>query len=366
MNSRQLRVRHLVLQKQTALSLTRGERSSLRGSAAALLCCVALGALIVGCTRKEGSVPAGGGAGSSAADSRPLPGTQLYIEVSAAGGTEYWSDHKVGLKLAGDRLGVKTEYLGPANYDLEAMATALEGAIAKKPNGLLVVGFEPLLVPVINKAVDAGIPVVCVDADLPQSKRIAFVGTGNYQAGFESGKLMAACLGGKGKVAVTSMPGAFNLQERVRGFRAAVAPHPGIEIVQVADTQGDTIAITQTCVALLQKYPDLAGIAAVEAIGGLGAATAVREAGKVGRIKIVAMDRSNEVLQNIKNGAIEATLVQQTILMPLYGLQILYNLNNTPLPIAKDNSKAGVSGAPVLVDTGVVVVDKRNCDYFMR
>ncbi len=321
---------------------------------------------IGGCTRQDAPAPAGAGGGPTTTAPKNPPSAQLYIEVSAAGGTEYWADHKMGLKRAGECLGVKTEYLGPANYDLEAMATALEGAIAKRPNGLLVVGFEPLLVPVINKAVDAGIPVVCVDADLPQSKRLAFVGTGNYQAGFESGKLMAGCLGGKGKVAVTSMPGAFNLQERVRGFRAAVAPYPGIEIVQVVDTQGDTIAITQACVALLQKYPDLAGIAAVEAIGGLGAATAVREAKKIGLVKIVAMDRSNEVLQNIKNGAIEATLVQQTALMPLYGLQILYNLNNAALPISKDNRKAGVSGAPILVDTGVIVVDKRNCEYFLR
>jgi ribose transport system substrate-binding protein len=321
---------------------------------------------ILGCTRQEAPAPAGPGSGSGPVAARVPPREQLYIEVSAAGGSEYWADHKSGLKLAGDLHGVRTEYLGPANYDLEAMATALEGAIAKRPNGILVAGFEPLLVPVINKAVEAGIPVVCVDADLPQSKRIAFVGTGNYQAGFESGKLMAACLGGKGKVAVTSMPGAFNLQERVRGFRAAVTAHPGMEIVQVVATQGDTIAITQTCVALLQKHPDLAGIAAVEAIGGLGAATAVREAGKIGLVKIVAMDRSNEVLQNIKSGAIEATLVQQTALMPLYGLQILYNLNNAPFPISKDNKKAGVSGAPILVDTGVIVVDKKNCAYFMR
>jgi ribose transport system substrate-binding protein len=291
---------------------------------------------------------------------------QLYIEVSAAGGTEYWSDHKLGLKRAGEALGVRTEYLGPATYDLEAMATALEQAIAKKPQGLLIAGFEPILVQVINKAVDAGIPVVTVDADLPDSKRIAFVGTGNYQAGIVSGKLAAAALNGAGKIVVTSMPGAHNLQQRVLGVRDALASSPGIEIVQVLDTQGDTIAVTQKCVAVLQKHPDLAAFVSVEAIGGVGAATAVREAGKVGTVRIIAMDRSNDVLQNIRDGVIHATLVQQTILMPQYGLQILYNLNNHPMPISRDNKKAGVSGAPILIDTGVVVVDKNNCELFLR
>ena len=71
-------------------------------------------------------------------------------------------------------------------------------------------------------------------------------------------------------------------------------------------------------------------------------------------------------LKAIKDGLIEATLVQQTALMPLYGLQILYNLNNVPIPISKDNKKAGVSGAPILIDTSVVVVDRRNCELFMR
>jgi ribose transport system substrate-binding protein len=246
------------------------------------------------------------------------------------------------------------------------MATALEQAIAKKPQGLLVAGFEPILVPVINKAVDAGIPVVTVDADLPESKRIAFVGTGNYQAGLVSGQLTAEALHGKGKIVVTSMPGAHNLQERVRGVRAALASSPGIEIVQVLDTQGDTIAITQKCVAVLQKHPDLAAFVSVEAIGGVGAATAVREAVKIGTVKIIAMDRGNDVLQSIREGAIDATLVQQTALMPQYGLLILYNLHNHPMPICRDNRKAGLSGAPTLIDTGVVVVDKSNCEFFLR
>jgi ribose transport system substrate-binding protein len=110
----------------------------------------------------------------------------------------------------------------------------------------------------------------------------------------------------------------------------------------------------------------LAGIACVEAAGGTGAATAVREARKVGQVKIVAMDRGNDVLELIKEGVISASIAQQTALMPFYATQILYNLNNHSVPITSDNNKAGITGAPAVVDTGVIVVDQSNYQYFMR
>ncbi|HET6454567.1 MAG TPA: substrate-binding domain-containing protein, partial [Armatimonadota bacterium] len=103
---------------------------------------------------------------------------QLYVEVSALGNLDYFYDHKLGMKLAGEALGVRTEYVGPAEYDMPAMITAFEQAMAMKGiKGVVVVGFEDALVPIVNKAIARGIPVVTVDADLPTSNRVAFVGT---------------------------------------------------------------------------------------------------------------------------------------------------------------------------------------------
>lgn len=291
---------------------------------------------------------------------------QLYIEVSALGSLDYFYDHKLGMELAGKYLGVKTEYVGPADYDMAAMITAFEQAIAKKPQGILVVGFEPSLDAIVDKAIDAGIPVVTLDADLPGSKRIAFVGTGNYQAGFEGGKKLATLVGEKGKVAIMTRPGQSNLEERIVGYKDALAQYPDIEIVQIADTQSDPTVAAQAAAALLQKYPDLAGIGCVEAAGGAGAATAVNEAGKAGQVKIVSMDRGNDVLEYIKDGIISASVAQQTALMPFYGTQILFNLYNYDIPISSDNAKAKISGAPAVIDTGVVIVDESNYEYFMR
>lgn len=291
---------------------------------------------------------------------------QLYIEVSALGNLDYFVDHKLGMEKVGEELGVRTEYVGPAEYDMNAMIAAFEQAIAKKPNGIVVVGFEASLNPIIKKAMDAGIPVVTVDADLSDSARLAFVGTGNINAGKMGGDKLAELIGKKGKVALMTKPGQSNLEQRIQGYKEALAKYPDIEIVQVVDTQSDPVVGAQAASALLQKYPDLAGIACVEAAGGSGAATAVKEAKLAGKVKIISMDRGNDVLQAIEDGTISATVVQQTALMPYYATQILYNLANSKVSITTDNKAAGVLGIPVTVDTGVIIVDKNNSKYFKR
>lgn len=316
-----------------------------------------------GCKQEEAASSAAPAATVEAVDDHS---DQLYIEVSALGNLAYFYDHKVGMEIVGEELGVRTEYVGPAEYDMNAMVSAFEQAIAKKPNGIVVVGFESVLEPIIDKAVDEGIPVVTVDADLPNSKRLAFIGTGNFGAGQTGGHKMAELIGEKGKVAIMTKPGQSNLEERVAGYRDALAQYPGIEVVQIADTQSDSVIAAQAASALIQKYPDLAGIACVEAAGGSGASTAVREAGKTGEIKIISMDRDNEVLEGIADGIISATVAQQTALMPYYAVQILYNLNNSNVAITSDNKAAGVLGIPSMVDTGAIIVDENNYQYFMR
>ena len=292
---------------------------------------------------------------------------QLYVEVSALGNLDYFYDHKLGMKLAARALGVQTKYVGPAEYDIPAMITAFEQALAMKGlKGIVVVGFEPALVPIINKAVESGIPVVTVDADLAESKRVAFVGTGNYQAGFEGGTKLAELIGGKGKVALMTKVGQSNLEERIRGYKDALAKYGGISLVQIVDTQSDAVIAAQVATAVLRKNPDLAGIGCVEAAGGTGAATAVKESGLAGKVKIVSMDRGNEVLELIGQGVISASIAQRTALMPFYAVEILYNLANENVPITQDNKKAQVSTAPSSIDTGVIIVDKSNYKYFLR
>src|SRR3984885_5602434 len=88
---------------------------------------------------------------SAQAQTKANTSDQLYIEVSALGSLDYFFDHKMGLQEAGKAMGVKTEYVGPAEYDMSAMITAFEQAIARKPAGIIGVGFESSLDAIVDK-----------------------------------------------------------------------------------------------------------------------------------------------------------------------------------------------------------------------
>ena len=177
---------------------------------------------------------------------------QLYIEVACNSNLSYFYDHMLGCETAGKELGVRTEYVGPAEYDIDGMIAAFETAIAKQPNGIVVIGFEDTLGPVIDKATEAGIPVITVDGDVNDCSRICFVGTGNYNAGFTGGNYLAEAIGGKGQVALMTKPGQANLEERIQGYQDALAAYPDIEIVQIADTQSDSV-VAASGLALPQR-----------------------------------------------------------------------------------------------------------------
>ena len=331
------------------------------------------------CAKKEAAPAAGSGATGIAAGGTIELGhgygsfeavahdpNELYIEVSCLGNLDYFYDHKLGMEIVGKILDVKTEYVGPDDADMTKMVAAFEQSIAKKPAGIITFGAEDTLGAVIDQAIDAGIPVVTVDGDVASSKRLAFVGTGHFNAGVMGAKYLVEKLGGKGKVAILTFPGQSHLELRIDGYESILEQYPDIEIVAIGDTRSDPETAASAASAILQKYPDLDAFICVEAAGGAGAMTAVKEAGKQGKVMIMSMDRGADVLESIKEGVVTATLVQQTALMPIYAVQMLYNLNHYKVPISSDNAKAGLSGTPVNIDTGVVVCDQSNVDYFVR
>ena len=291
---------------------------------------------------------------------------EMYIGVYALRNIEYCYDHFIGLEAAGKMMGVQTKVVGPADYDVDAFTAAFDQAIAEKPAGIIVFGIEPSLLPYIDKAEDMGIHVVTVDGDIPGSKRTAFVGTGNYAAGQLGGQKLADSVGGKGKVAILTEPGIDVHDQRYAGYEAALSEYPDIEIVQVGDTKADPVLTVQVVAAILQANPDLAGIGCTDAVGGAAASTACEEAGMLGKVKIMAMDRDNQVLEKIVSGDVYGTIVQNTALMPFLALQILYNINHAEIEISTDNEAAGIVKAPASVDTGVAFVDASNAKYFIR
>jgi ribose transport system substrate-binding protein len=294
----------------------------------------------------------------------PEPG-ETYVEVLALTNLPYFIDHRLGLEFAGEELGVETKFIGPVDYDMTAMVNTMEQTIAENPAGMLIIGFDDALRPAIDKAIDAGIPVVTLDAEVYGSKRLTFLGTGNYNAGRVGAQLLGEAIGGEGKVALITKTGQSNLEERIQGYQDEFAENfPGVEIVQIINDDSDSAKAADGLKAVIQRTPDLAGVGCVEAAGGVGAATAANELGVAGDLKIVSMDRDDGTLKFIEDGVIHASVAQKTALMTYIGTKILYYLNHAPVPIVPDNEAAGIIPVPESVDTGTIVINKDNAHFF--
>lgn len=315
---------------------------------------------LTGCQSQPAST--GGESGAQAEDRSE----DEYIYVSAMGNLEFFNAHKYGWQWAGDNLGVKASYVGPAEYDMNAMVAAFDQAIARNPKGIAVFAVEPILEPSIDKAVDAGIPVVTILGDLPNTKRLAFVGSFQYDLGFVGGQNLAEALGGEGKVAILSIPGVAMFDDREDGYRAAFENYPGIEVVQVGDTKADTVTSINTAKDIMQRFPDLAAFAATDSTGGIGAATAVEELDRVGEVKIVSMDRNSDVLEKIREGVVTGTVAQNDAAMAYWALLTLYTNSYNQAPLTSDNEAAGVNPGPSQVFMAVNYVDESNLDYFLE
>jgi ABC-type sugar transport system substrate-binding protein len=302
---------------------------------------------------------------SAPGEARPAA-RQKYVVIAAVTGAPYWIESKAGLMDKARELGVTATFTGPATVDVNAQIDYVNKMIAQKVDGLIVIPMSDALTPAIDRAIDSGIPVVCADADAPSSKRYSFVGTGNFNAGFQGGTELARLLKGQGKVALVTITGAAHLDQRVRGYREALKAHPRIQVIATLNDQGNTTEAQKVCRALLQAHHDLAGFGCVEASGGQGAAVAVKEADKVGDVKIVAMDRDLATLRFIDEGVIDVSVAQRTSTMTYLALQLLYDIRNNQIKLGDDWRKVNINPLPPTIDTGSFLITRDNVGYFQH
>jgi ribose transport system substrate-binding protein len=262
-------------------------------------------------------------------------------------------------------MGVKAEMDGPATFSPKEELDSFQKAAALHPAGILVsVTNQELLKPAIDAAVSQGIPVICIDADAPDSHRILFVGTDNFRAGQESGKRMADILRGQGQIVIITVPGQLNMDERVRGVNEALKKYPGIKIVQTIDDKGDPRNANDGISALLAKKQKIDGVICLEASGGSGTAEALHRLDLTGKVAIVSFDKDPETLDGIEKGWINATIVQKPYIMAYYGLKYADDLHHNAVHEFKDWRTAPAAPLPAWVDTGTATVDKSNLAAF--
>jgi ribose transport system substrate-binding protein len=219
----------------------------------------------------------------------------------------------------------------------------------------------------INKAVAAGIPVLTIDSDAPDSKRLFFIGTNNYQAGLIGGQRLAQELKGKGNVVIFSMPAQPNMQDRQRGYKDALDRSANIKITRVVDIQGDPRIAFDTTTQIIGKEKDkVDAFVCLEAQSGKEVAGVLNSYKVTGKV-VMAMDTDPETLDWINKGAIAATIAQKPYTMAYVGMQMLDNLyHHKPASLDKDWSKDSYAPIPSFVDTGSLLVDKSNVDSFVQ
>ncbi len=288
-----------------------------------------------------------------------------YVFLSVVTQVPFWVDHRNALEDAGELLGVKTSFTGPLDFDTAGQARQLDELIARRPAGILIFpGDAAAMASGIDRAVEAGIPVACCTGDVPGSKRSTFFGINGFNAGKIGGEMLAQAIGGKGKVILGTFP-APSVLERVEGYKATFAEnYPEIEVVDVVNDKADPSYAPTAYLQAIQANPDVVGIGGTDGDSGKGAAIAVQEAGRAGDIKIVAMDRNDDMLPYIEDGTIYGAVAQKSYIEAFLAVHMLHWQNTDGLKVVPDWKAAGINPLPESVDTGVMTITAENVAQF--
>ncbi|MFB9949350.1 LacI family DNA-binding transcriptional regulator [Rhizobium puerariae] len=198
-------------------------------------------------------------------------------------------------------------------FDPEALVAALEKAIADKPAGVSFVALDaPEVQAAARRVTAAGIPIVTLVSDLPDSPRDHYAGIDNIAAGRTAGSLMGRFLSGR-EATVAVLAGSMLVRdhrERLEGFSAAIGEaFPGIHILPVLEGRDDP-ALAETMISdALRRHPDMAGIYSLGA-GNRGLIRAIRKADVPKRPVVIAHELTVSTRAALADGIIDAVLNQ--------------------------------------------------------
>lgn len=295
-------------------------------------------------------------------------GAEEYVWLSANANLPLFVAHDhPALIQVGEELGVKVTIAGPNTVDIPGLVAAVEQTAARKPAGMMVVGWDPsALIPAIDAAIEGGVPTVTVDADVPGSKRLAFIGTDWYDLGIRQGEAMVAALEGKtGKVALMGLIAGDNMQQGFAGFRSVVSQLSGVEIMEPQEDRGNQAEAAKVASAIIQANPELIGVAGFDSESGPGIGQAIKEAGVAGNIAATCVDAEEQHLSLVREGVLSAAVGQKRELFTYQGVKALYDVVHNRLNFTSDDVAAGVVPIPINYNTGTYTVTASNVDLFL-
>ena len=225
---------------------------------------------------------------------------------------------------------VNVLYVGPVASDAAEQVRVIEDVTRRGVDAIAISCDDPTAcVEPIDKAVAAGIPVITWDSDSPDSRRLTYVGIDNFQAGQVAADLLVRALKGRGQVALlTGVPGAYNLEERIRGFKDGLAKSPGVRIVATAVSNDDINMGVQAVEETMQTHPNLDGwffVGMWPLFAERGSMPLWEDAVRNRGMQVVAFDTLPVELEFLRDGYLSALIGQKYWGWGADSIQMLYD-----------------------------------------
>lgn len=263
---------------------------------------------------------------------------------------QFWLTIKAGAEAAAEEAGAEILWQGPhKETEVEKQINIVQDMINSGVDGLVLAACdENALIPVVQKATDAGIPVVTIDSGVASDLPLSFVATDNVAGSEMAARTLADLIGEEGNVGlIPFIKGAATSNMREEGFLKGIAAFPNINVSATLYCQSDVAKAMEVTQDMLTRNADLKGIFATNEPAAIGAAQALKAAGKADQVKLVAFDAAEEEITALQEGSVQALIVQNPYRMGYAGVKAALD---------------AIAGNPVdkRIDTGVTVVTMEN------
>src|SRR5215218_2537068 len=274
-------------------------------------------ALLAACGDDDDDDGGGGGGGG---------GKELTL-VAGVKGDEFYITMNCGAQLEAKKLGASLNFQGPNEFSADQQTPIVNAVAAKKPDAVLIAPTDTkAMYAPIKQLADGGSKVVLVDTTLENADlAVSQIASDNEGGGEEAASTLAKLIGGSGKVFVVNVkPGISTTDLRAKGFEAG-AKEAGLDYIGQQYSQDDPAKAASIVKSILAKNPDLKGIFATNLFSAEGAASGLREAGKLGDVKIVGFDAGPKQVQDLKAGLVQALIAQKPAQIGSLGVQQAVN-----------------------------------------
>jgi ribose transport system substrate-binding protein len=245
-------------------------------------------------------------------------------------------------------MGVNVEFYGPDVADPAQQIQIVENLIAKRVDGIAIGPTDSAaLTPLINRAIERGIKVLCFDTDAPQSNRAGYIGTININFGRHMGEVLGQTLNGRGNVLVSQgVATQQNLIERLQGVKEVCSQkYPDIKFIDEQSGAGDPNRTLANIENMVKANPNFDALIGIDAAAGPAAAIVWKVQGL--KQPVIVGDDTADIIQGVKDGYITYTIAQNQF---VWGQKIVEELNDLC------NGKS----IPASFDAGTRAVDGKN------